>query len=128
RLQRREAEMTVGGDDAHAVHGRTLRSSRHDTAPNTWHATPCPAETSSRTGVVVRHRGSACGQRGWNRQPGGGASGEGGSPASLIRARPGACTCGTADSSAFVYGCRGAAISVRAGAISTMPPRYITAM
>ena len=70
------------------------------------------------------------GQRVWNRQPVGGFAGEAGRPASRIRSRvvldPGSGT-GTADISAFVYGCSGSAYSSSEAACSTMPPRYITA-
>ena len=57
-------------------------------------------------GFSVRHRSKASGQRGWNGQPGGGAMGDGGSPASRMRSRfaVGSAT-GVADKSARVYGC-----------------------
>ena len=71
-------------------------------------------------------------QRLRNRQPPGWLSGPGASPASRIRRRPARAAgrgsgTGTADSSACVYGCRGAAYSESPSASSTILPRYITA-
>ena len=63
--------------------------------------------------AVPRVSRRAFGQRGWNAQPDGGATGEGTSPLSTMRARrrtPLASTRGTADSSAAVYGWRGALV------------------
>ena len=75
-------------------------SSRHR-----WQATVPPSGVASPTGSSTEHRSIACGHRGWNRQPTGGASGLGGSPASTARRdfAPGTGT-GTAASSARVYG------------------------
>ena len=60
---------------------------------------------------------------------GGGAIGLGTSPGNSMRWRsmPGSGT-GIADNKAWVYGCRGAANSERLSVISTICPRYITAM
>ena len=71
----------------------------------------------------------------WNRQAGGGLSGLGTSPASLIRSRRLRCPfaawagsgTGTADSSATVYGCIGVAYKSSLAAFYTTFPRYITA-
>ena len=69
------------------------------------------------------------GQRGWKLQAAGGLIGFGTSPSSTIcfRARPSSGSgIGTADSSAPVYGCFGAAYSSSRRATSTALPRYIT--
>jgi hypothetical protein len=46
-----------------------------------WHATNRPS-TGAKVGASSAQRGMACGQRGWKRQPDGGLSGLGTSPAS----------------------------------------------
>ena len=70
------------------------------------HATACISGPSA--GSRSRHSAVASGQRGWKRQPAGTSRGLGTSPVKMIRcrARSGSGT-GTADSSAWVYGCRG---------------------
>jgi hypothetical protein len=45
-----------------------------------WQATKCPSPSGSITGSVVTHTSVAAGQRGWNRHPVGGFTGDGGSP------------------------------------------------
>src|SRR5260221_569373 len=92
------------------------------------HALACPAATSAGTGTVSAQIRMACGQRGWNRQPGGGVTRLGGAP------RPrsdGACArsgSGAALSSSWVYGCSGWSVTVLAGPDSTIRPAYITAI
>ena len=54
---------------------------------------------SGTSALRARQRSLACGQRGWNAQPGGGASGLGTSPATGVRALPLICRSGTASSS-----------------------------
>src|SRR6476469_3873205 len=83
-------------------------------------------------GSVVLQTWVAFQHRVWNRQPLGGAIGEGTSPRSRIRSllaprRLGSGT-GTADIRALVYGCIGASYSEVRSASSTILPRYITAM
>ena len=65
----------------------------------------------------------------WKQQPFGGLMGLGTSPSSMscIAGMSGS-GIGIAPSSAFVYGCSGLSNSYFFGAISTMLPRYITAM
>ena len=89
-----------------------------------------PGATSS--GSSVRHRSCAFGQRGWNRQPDGGAAGDGRSPRRTIRSRLG--------ERVRVRGghgreqrarCRGGGCAregPRSSAISTILPRYMTAI
>src|SRR3546814_614492 len=75
-----------------------------------WQSTRCggvPGAASPVRSVVlgasIAQRGMACGQRGWNRQPGGGCSGLGMSPGSTMRARLRAGSgCGIAEMSACV--------------------------
>src|SRR3989339_1374321 len=75
------------------------------------------------------HVGMATGQRVWNLQPLGGFRGEGKSPIKTVRVRTVAGTRrGTADSSACVYGWCGLLMMSRVRPISTISPRYITAM
>ena len=60
------------------------------------------------TGVTVEHSATASGQRNRNRHPGVGSTTFGGSPRSVSAVTPsGARGSGTADSSSWVYGCRG---------------------
>src|SRR5579863_8779349 len=97
----------------------------------TWHAVSPPPSGSS-SGVTVRQRSVATGQRGWNRQPGRGSITLGGSPrspaaaASASRLGGGALGSGTAESSSWVYGCRGAASTSSTGPVSAIRPAYIT--
>ena len=67
----------------------------------------------------------ASGSAGGTRSPGGGSSGLAGSPSSgtALDAGP-----GTAPSRALVYGCCGVVATSSAGPISTIRPRYITAI
>ena len=85
--------------------------------------------TGRRSGTSVRHRLTASGQRGWKTHPGGGLVASGGSPGSTIRVRraprP---SSGTADRSARVYGWAGACSSAAVGPLSTIRPKYSTAV
>jgi len=74
-----------------------------------WHAkTACDALPSTVTvcGTWLLQTGITCGQRVWNRQPGGGRNGEAGSPCGRSRASPAtrraASSRGTAASRLFV--------------------------
>ena len=81
------------------------------------HAASCSAASASSGGSVSAHVSTARGQRGWKRQPLGGLIRFGTSPCSTnaSRWRPSrGFASGTADSSAPVYGCRGAAYRSRA--------------
>ena len=82
-----------------------------------WHATLWFAATSLRTGTSSAQRGIACGQRVWKRQPEGGASALGTSPAIVSRScLSSGCAGSAAISSACVYGCSGCAHSSVASA------------
>ena len=72
-----------------------------------WHATRIPRNVDS-NGTSVVQRATAWGQRWWNAQPDGGASGEGNSPVSAtrVRLRPVASD-GVLANNARVYGCAG---------------------
>src|SRR5690606_18803944 len=84
--------------------------------------------TSDSAGTTVEHGSNTSGQRVWKRQPGGGSIGDGTSPSSGtgFRGARGSGT-GLAESSARVYGWRGASNKSSAEATSTSLPRYITA-
>src|SRR6266536_2784692 len=77
-----------------------------------WQATDWPGVLASSGGSVVAQMSAAFQHRVRNRHPDGGLIGLGRSPASRIRAFGGAPRAtrgsGTAESSACVYGCRGA--------------------
>ena len=67
----------------------------------------------------------------WKRQPDGGFTGLGTSPVRMIRRRRASTTgsgIGTADRSATEYGWSGPVYSSSDGAVSTIRPRYITAI
>ncbi len=91
--------------------------------------------SSASGGSCVRQICCAFQHRVWNRQAGGGASGLGTSPSSLIRSRRSRCPValvsgsgtGTAESRATVYGWRGLKYSWSRLAVSTILPRYMTA-
>ena len=91
---------------------------------------------SSRTGTsggTSRRAQSHCalGHRGWKRQPGGGSTGDGMSPASTIRSRLSARPGRPAAGRRAGRSCTGAGRGRRSrcvGAISTILPRYITAI
>lgn len=72
-----------------------------------WQAQQWPGATSLNSGSFSEQMPCAIGQRVWKRQPVGGSSGDGGSPARMMRLRvfwiSGSGT-GTADSSDCVYG------------------------
>src|SRR4051794_5452502 len=53
-----------------------------------WQETVWPDASSRSSGTSVLHLSSARRQRVWKRQPDGGDTGDGGSPASTIRCRP----------------------------------------
>ena len=90
----------------------------------------CPSPTSM-SGGSSTHFSKASGQRVRNRQPDGIAAASGVSPTRIVRfARsPGAGGSGdgATDTSAAVYGWRGAEITRSAGPISMILPRYMTA-
>ena len=89
---------------------------------------------SSGSSVVQRSglpRRSRSQHRVWNRQPEGGAAGDGTSPRRMIRRRRDSMAgsgIGMADRSATVYGWSGSALRSRDDASSTIRPRYITAI
>ena len=74
-----------------------------------WQAQQWPGATSLNSGSFSEQMPCAIGQRVWKRQPVGGSSGDGGSPARMMRLRvfwiSGSGT-GTADSKDLEYGCR----------------------
>src|SRR3954447_16130986 len=94
-----------------------------------WQAAVCasaPCQLPS-TGSLVWHTASANGQRVWNRQPGGGSIGFGGSPVIGGSSTRGAGSIDGRDaSSARVYGCCGCPKIASTGPSSTTLPRYIT--
>src|ERR1700722_13135930 len=95
-------------------------------AGKTWQATAWPPRPLISAGSVIVQISFAYGQRGWKLHPGGGLSGLGTSPGSLIRSvRAAASIVGIADRNARVYGWRGAAKISSRLAISTILPRYI---
>src|SRR3990170_8048233 len=84
---------------------------------------------STKGGSTAWQSSKATGQRGWKRQPGGIATALGVSPCRMMRSprRRGLGT-GTTESSARVLGCWGCASIWRVGPISTIRPKYITAI
>ena len=81
------------------------------------------------SGTTVEHPSVACTHRGWKRHPGGGAIGLGTSPVTRISSRiSSGCAGSAAAKSAWVYGCLGFLAIARASPISTIFPRYITAI
>src|SRR5262249_52440535 len=93
-----------------------------------WQATRRPdSDRSFRSSL--EQRGSAWGQRGGEPQPAGGDSGLGTSPARMISSRRSSgCEGSAAEKSACVYGCLGDFETTSAAPISTILPRYITAI
>src|SRR5581483_5936722 len=85
------------------------------------HATSWPDETAVRSGRRT-HSSRTSGQRGANRQPGGGAARSGTWPAAAASAPRGRDRSGSAASSARVYGCAGASKIRSTGAVSTSWP------
>src|SRR5262245_41516493 len=80
------------------------------------------------TGSVETHSSVARGQRVRNRQPDGGATGDGGSPTtSLTWATTSGSGAGMACSNRYEYGCAGCEYRRSGGATSQILPRYITA-
>jgi hypothetical protein len=69
-----------------------------------WQAASRPGAISRSNGRSILHLGSACGQRGWKWQPGGGARGEGISPRIAAKCFRRASRRGTSASNAWVYG------------------------
>src|SRR3989475_255541 len=102
-----------------------------------WNATipanipcPCSDRSSSTTSSAVQpQRSNATGHRGWNRQPAGMFTGSGRSPFRITRSTffRGS-GLGTTEMSACVYGCFGCPMTCSAVPISTIFPRYITAI
>ena len=91
---------------------RPLRAVKHSPQAR-MQAARCPASISRSSGTARRHSSMAIGQRGWKTQPGGGWSGLGTSPPSTMRSRRASTAgsgIGTAESSAFVYGCCGVVV------------------
>src|SRR5262249_39059661 len=95
-------------------------------SPYSQQAVQCPSPVSNRGGTSSWHTGIACGQRGWNRQPEGGAMRLGGSPP------PGSCRgadavmSGAEETSSRVYGCAGRWVTVSPSPPSIIRPAYIT--
>ena len=97
------------------------------------HAAACAEATGSSNGTTSPQRATAYGQRVRKTQPDGGASGEGSSPASALRAArasyaapAAASTHGVLANRTRVYGWRGVANSSAHGAHSMTRPRYMT--
>ena len=110
-LTRRRAGGTHGGEagtNPYALAGvETISSGRTISAK--WQADGWPCPRSISAGSSSAQMSWAFQQRVRNRQPDGGFAGLGTSPSSTIRSRPrwpGSGT-GTADRSAWVYGCAG---------------------
>jgi hypothetical protein len=80
-----------------------------------------------RSGTSIAQRASATGQRGWNGQPPGGATGEGGSPESGDGGGARGSSLGIAASRARVYGWRAPPKISSTVPVSTIRPQYITA-
>ena len=89
-------------------------------------AAVCFSSTRNAGGASVEQIGMAYGQRGWNRQPDGGCTREGGAPAAPSHALRSASGSGAALKSSFVYGCAGEFVMLSAGPTSTTLPAYIT--
>ena len=95
-----------------------------------WHADCCPVTRTTSSGSVCAHNSVAFQHLVLKRHPDGGFTGEGTSPSNMIRCRDRSTFGsgnGTADSSAFVYGCDGWLYTAFLLPISTIFPRYITA-
>ena len=96
----------------------STRVSSSPSASGKWQATWCSGGSSARgtsSGSSVRQRSCAFGQRGWNRQPDGGAAGEGRSPRRTIRSRPASASgsaVGTADEQRAGVGVAGVLVQV----------------
>src|SRR5581483_11118215 len=112
-----------------------LECRAHASPPLTrWQATRCSGATSRSIGrsVVCRRRsgdssGTQCGQRGWNRHPGGGSARSGGEPVIPVSRVSGPCSGGNDLSRPCVYGWRGFTASSAADAVSTSSPAYMIA-
>ena len=89
------------------------------------HRTNIPSLSYS-SGGVVAHSLIAWLQRGWNRQPEGGAPRSGGEPGIPMRGTFGPLIDGYASSSPWEYGCLGAPNSRLVGPSSATCPAYIT--
>ena len=150
--ERFEVEMTlVVGEDGNRDRPPQLDNDRSSAEPVHTEARCCPAIRSGQrvagrpVGVAAsrparRRRRCTCrrmpsrsaspdattGQRGWNRQPAGMRLGSGVSPVRICCSTRS--ISGTTDSSALVYGCCGSASTSSAVPISTIRPRYITAI
>ncbi len=107
------AALARNGSAASDRHGARRQPTLLDGVAGDLARGPGPAGRSA--GLSRRQRSLACGQRGWNVQPGGGSSGLGTSPATAVRASPVISRSGTASSSMRVYGCCGLAKSSRVG-------------
>src|SRR5262245_33491882 len=113
---------------ARTASARAVRHQPTELAGYRWQDTRRPSEVAS-SGGSVRQRSMTDGQRGWNRQPAGGLTGLGTSPERMISSRRSSgCDGSAAENSAFVYGCRGFCAITLASPISTILPRYMTAM
>ena len=91
----------------------------------------CPGLVSRKAGTVTLHLSIATGHRVWKTHPDGGFAGLGIVPWRMTRSRVASIVgsgMGTADKSAFVYGCFGSSYSVIRSEISMILPRYMTAI
>src|SRR6185437_12881262 len=116
----------VGGP---APDDRDLHPNARTSAPAraTWQAAACCGASSASSGVTWWHSSMASGQRQRNRQPGVGSMTLGGSPRPVSAVTSsGARGSGTADSSSWVYGCRGLASTSSTGPDSAICPAYMT--
>lgn len=92
-----------------------------------WHFTICPGFTSVRGGISLRHLSCAYLHLAQNLQHCGGSIGDVTSPSSTIRfCFASTSGSGTAESNAFVYGCRVDQKGSSVSANSTTSPKYIT--
>src|ERR1051325_4996858 len=122
RLLRIEVDLAAGEADVrvalecmakHPTEEPNVRTGyanqRTGPGPAKWQAANCPGACSTSGGTSVLQIGNcAMGQRVWKTQPDGGLSGVGMSPLSRIRLFfSDGSGIGTAESSAFVYGCSG---------------------
>src|SRR5205085_11437744 len=105
-----------------------LQQGRHEAiSSKRWQAATWAEPLTGRVSGTRRAQTSrACGQRGWNRQPGGGSSSPGGSPG-IARGMRRSRIEGSEEISARVYGWVGARKISRTVPISATRPAYMTA-
>ena len=91
------------------------------------HAVARPPPSGRSGNAPSRQSGCTNGQRGWKRQPGGGAARSGGAPGIVESGSRTTSKSGTERSRPSVYGCRGSRNTVSTGPVSTTWPAYMTA-